>query len=211
MILKINHDHISTHKISQVVKCLREGGVIIYPTDTVYAIGCDAFNHKAVERVIDLKNAKKKGLNFSFACSDLSHLSEFATHVSTPIYKLMKQTLPGPYTYILTASSKVPTIFKAKKKTIGIRVPDNEIAKAIINELGNPLLTTSLLNEKDSIVEYETDAELIEEKFRKLVDMVVDGGPGGILASTIINCSGDHIIVEREGAGNLSMIDLICK
>lgn len=207
MLIKILPDHISEHKLKQVVQCLKDGGIIIYPTDTVYAIGCDLMNHKACERVIELKNARKKGLNFSLVCYDLSTLSEYAAQISTPVYKLMKQLLPGPYTFILPASSKLPGIFKAKKKTVGIRVPDNNIARAITQQLGNPILTTSLLND-DSILEYETDASVIEEKFRKRVDMVVDGGPGGVQPSTILEVNGNEIILVREGAGPIDSLQL---
>lgn len=205
MLVKILPDHISDHKLKQVVQCLKDGGIIIYPTDTVYAIGCDLLNHKACERMIELKNARKKGLNFSLVCHDLSSLSEYAAQISTPVYKLMKQLLPGPYTFILPASSKIPSIFKAKKKTVGIRVPDNAIARAIAQQLGNPILTTSLLND-DQILEYETDASIIEEKFRKRVEMVVDGGPGGIQPSTILEVKDSAITLVREGAGSIDTL-----
>ena len=200
MLIKIIPDHISEHKIKQVVACLKDGGIIIYPTDTVYAIGCDLLHHKACERMIELKNARKKGLNFSLICPDLSSLSDYTSQISTPVYKLMKQLLPGPYTFILPSSSKIPSIFKAKKKTVGIRVPNNPIALRIAEQLGNPILTTSLLND-DHILEYETDASVIEEKFRKRVDMVIDGGPGGIQPSTVLEINHTSITMIREGAG----------
>ncbi len=205
MLVKILPDHVSDHKLNQAVQCLKAGGIIIYPTDTVYAIGCDLMNHKACERMIELKNARKKGLNFSLVCADLSSLSEYAAQISTPVYKLMKQLLPGPYTFILPASSKLPSIFKAKKKTVGIRVPDNNIARALADQLGNPILTTSVLND-DQILEYETDASLIEEKFRKRVDMVIDGGPGGIQPSTILEVKGTAVTLIREGAGSIDTL-----
>ncbi len=207
MLVKILPDHISDHKLKQVVQCLKDGGIIIYPTDTVYAIGCDLMNHKACERVIELKNARKKGLNFSLVCSDLSSLSDYAAQLSTPVYKLMKQLLPGPYTFILPASNRLPSIFKAKKKTVGIRVPDNNIARALCEQLGNPILTTSLLN-NDTIIEYETDASIIEQKFRKRVEMVIDGGPGGIQPSTVIEIVNSKFTLIREGAGPVDMLQI---
>lgn len=207
MLIKLLPDHISEHKLNQIVQCLKDGGVIIYPTDTVYAIGCDLMNHKACERVIELKNARKKGLNFSLVCHDLSVLSEYTSQISTPIYKLMKQLLPGPYTFILPASSKLPSIFKAKKKTVGIRIPNNPIALAITKQLGNPILTTSLLND-DKILEYETDASEIEKTFRKRVDLVVDGGPGGIQPSTVLEVHGNEITLIREGAGSIDSLQI---
>ncbi len=202
MLLKIHPDRISDHKITEVVKCLQKGGIIIYPTDTVYGIGCDIFNHKAAERIMQLKRAKKKPIDFSFVCSDLSELSDYASKVDTPVYKLMRKALPGPFTFILKASKQVPKLFETKKKTIGIRVPDNSIVQAIIKSLGNPILSTSL-HDTNEVADYMTDPEEIEEKFRKLVDIVVDGGAGGNIPSTIIDCSGSEPILIRQGAGHL--------
>lgn len=208
MLLKIHPERISDHKIKHIVTALQSGAVIIYPTDTVYAIGCDIFHHKACQKVFEFKQAKKKGFNYSFVCGGLGQLSEFATHVNTPVYKLMKQVLPGPYTFILNASSKVPTIFKSVKKTIGIRVPDNPVTQAIVEALGNPLLSTSLYNDRDPVLEYETDPEIIHDTYGKRVDMVIDSGAGGLVASTVLDCTGAMIQVIREGAGDLSMLDM---
>lgn len=206
MLLKIIPEHQSEHKLQQVVDCLRKGGVIIYPTDTVYAIGCDIMNHKAAERVKQMKETKRKQMNFSFVCSDLSQLSIYASQIDTPIYKLMKRALPGPFTFILSASKQVPKIFDTKKKTIGIRVPNHPVALAIVEKLGNPILSTSLLDD-EHIGEYLTDAEEIEEKFRKRVDMVVDSGACGNTPSTVIDCTSGEPIVVREGAGNFNEIN----
>lgn len=202
MLLKIHPERISDHKIIEVVKCLQKGGVIIYPTDSVYAVGCDIFNHKASERIKQMKETKRKSMDFSFVCSDLSELSAYASQVDTPIYKLMKKAFPGPFTFILRASKQVPKIFETKKKTIGIRVPDNAIVQAIVKKLGNPILSTSLHDEND-IVGYMTDPEEIEIKFRKLVDIVVDGGAGGHIPSTVIDCSSNEPILIRQGLGHL--------
>ena len=202
MLLKIHPERISDHKIDEVVKCLQKGGVIIYPTDTVYGIGCDILSHKAAERIKKMKDTKKKKMEFSFVCSDLSQLSDYASQVDTPIYKMMRIAFPGPFTFILKASRQVPKLFETKKNTIGIRVPDNSIVQAIVRKLGNPLLSTSL-HDSNEITDYMTDAEDIEEKYRKLVDMVVDGGPGGNVPSTIIDCTGDEPVLIRQGAGHL--------
>ncbi len=202
MLFKIHPERISEHKIDEIVTCLRKGGVIIYPTDTVYAIGCDVHNHKATERIKDMKETKKKKMDFSFICSDLSQLSKYAVQVDTPTYKLMRKALPGPFTFILKASKEVPKLLETKKNTIGIRVPDNTIVQAIINKLGNPLLSTSL-HDDNEIADYMTDPEEIEVKFRKLVDMVVDGGAGHNVPSTVIDCTGDSPELVRQGAGHL--------
>lgn len=202
MLLKIHPERISEHKITEVVKCLQKGGIIIYPTDTVYGIGCDIFSHKAAERIMQLKRVKKKPMDFSFVCSDLSELSDYASKVDTPVYKLMRKAFPGPFTFILKASKQVPKLFETKKKTIGIRVPDHPVVQAIIKSLGNPILSTSL-HDTTEVADYMTDPEEIEEKFRKLVDIVVDSGAGGNVPSTIIDCSGNEPILIRQGAGHL--------
>ena len=189
-------------KIEYIVEIVRRGGVIIYPTDTVYGLGCDIFNGKAVERVRQIKGEKGKNLNMSFICYDLSHLSEYTRSVSTPLFKLMKKTLPGPFTFLLTASSKVPKILNTSKKTVGIRVPDNTIPREIVRLLGNPILTTSIVDD-DEVIEYSTDPELIYEKYRKVVDVVIDGGYGGNVASTVIDCTTDEFEVIREGKGDI--------
>lgn len=202
MLLKIITEHISEHKLMQAVECLLKGGVIIYPTDTVYAIGCDIKNHKASERVKAMKETKRKEMNFSFVCNDLSQLSQYAAQIDTSIYKLMKRALPGPFTFILPASKQVPKIFDTKKKTIGIRVPNHPVAQALVQRLGNPILSTSL-HDTNEVIYYMTDAELIEEKFRKKVDMVIDCGPCGNVPSTVIDCTGNEPIIVREGLGKL--------
>ncbi|MBV6646998.1 MAG: threonylcarbamoyl-AMP synthase [Cyclobacteriaceae bacterium] len=201
-LIKLYEKNTDLAKVGEIVEVLRQGGVIIYPTDTVYGFGCDIFNARAVERVKRLKGGKGKNTNLAFVCYDLSHLSEYARHVTTPIFKLMKKTLPGPYTYILEASSKVPKILNAKKKTVGIRVPDHNIPREIVRELGNPIVTTSI-HDEDEIIEYSTDPELIFEKFEKQVDIVIDGGYGHTMPSTIIDCTSDEPEVIRHGMGDI--------
>jgi tRNA threonylcarbamoyl adenosine modification protein (Sua5/YciO/YrdC/YwlC family) len=184
--------------IKQVAEILRKGGIIIYPTDTIYGLGCDIFQHKAIERICSIKNVDPQKAQLSFVCYDLSHLSEYAKQLSTPVYRTLKQYLPGPYTFILEASKQVPKILKAKKDTIGLRIPDNEIARCIVEELGNPILSASLPGE---YVEEYTDPEIIAEKFGKQVDVVIDGGIGGTVPSTIIDFTNDEAVVIREGLG----------
>lgn len=200
MLLKLYEKSPDQKVIQKVVDLLRNGGVIIYPTDTVYGIGCDITKARAVERVAWIKGIKPEKARFSFICSDLSHLSDFARHVDNNTFKLMKSSLPGPYTFILNASNQVPKSIKQKRKTVGIRIPDNNIILEIVRQLGNPILTTSL-KEDDEILEYPTDPELIAEEYRDLVDAVIDGGYGGIIPSTIIDCSGDEPVLIREGLG----------
>lgn len=202
MLLEIHPQNPDPRKIKQVVECLNDGGVIIYPTDTVYSFGCDILNNKAIERVARLKNLRADKANFSIVCYDLSHITEYSKQMSNPVFKLMKSVLPGPYTFILEAGKNIPKIFSEKKKTIGIRVPDNNIARAIVKEFERPIIASSVL-EEDDILEYASDPELIHEKFEKLVDMVIDGGAGGLEVSTILNCTDDEIEVIREGKGRL--------
>ena len=199
--IKLYAENPDPRRIRQIVEILKGGGVIIYPTDTVYGIGCDIFNTKALEKVKTLKNLKGKNLNLSFICYDLSHLSNYTRHVSTPVFKLMKKTLPGPYTFILQASGKVPKILNAKKKTVGIRVPDNNIPRDIVNSLGNPIITTSI-HDEDEILDYSTDPELILEKFKGKVDVVIDGGYGGITPSTIVDFTSGEPVLIRQGLGD---------
>ncbi len=200
MIKKIYTKNPNSRDISKVVEILRNGGVIIYPTDTVYGMGCDIHNHKAVERVAQIKGLRLEKANFSIICSDLSHLSNYARQVDNNTFKLMKKHLPGPYTFILNASNKVPKIFTNKKKTIGIRVPDNNIIIEIVKELGSPILTTSIRDE-DEIIKYITDPELIHEKYKETVDYVIDGGFSSNQPSTIVDCTGSEPVIMREGAG----------
>ncbi len=192
-------------KISQVIDVLQKGGVIIYPTDTVYGMGCDIFNQKAIERIGLIKGVKPKKEHFSFICYDLSNISEYTRSLSTPVFKLMKKALPGPFTFILAANNKVPKLLNSKKKTVGIRVPDHSIPRLLVKELGQPILTTSIRDE-DDVIEYSTDPELIYEKYKDLVDVVIDGGYGNNVASTVVDCSSDQIEVLREGLGEISEI-----
>ncbi len=200
MFLEIFPHNMDMRKMQKVVDCLKSGGLIIYPTDTVYGLGCDIYNKEAVEKICRIKNVKPEKMNFSFICYDLSHISDFTVSVDTPTYKLMKRCLPGPYTFILKANNTIPKLFKNNKKTVGIRVPDNEIARTIVQELGHPILTTSVHHE-DDIIDYITDASAIYERYENLVDIVIDGGIGGYKPSTIIDCTGDEPVVLREGAG----------
>jgi len=202
MIVKLYENNPDPKVVLEVVELLEKGGVIIYPTDTVYGIGCDITKARAVERVARIKGVKPEKANFAFICSDLSHLSDYAKQVDNNTFKLMKAYLPGPYTFILNASSNVPKILKQKKKTVGIRVPDNNIILEIVRKLGHPILTTSL-KEDDEILEYSTDPEIIHDEYKDLVDLVIDGGYGGLIPSTILDCTGDEPVLVREGLGNI--------
>lgn len=186
----------------QVVNCLRNGGVVIIPTDTVYAYACDLFNPLALEKLRRLKNEKERKFNFSLLCHDLGHLTDFAVQVDTPTFRILNKALPGPYTFILKASSQVPKIFQVKKKTVGIRVPDNDVTRMIIKELGNPLLCTSLKS-TDSTSPYLTDPKIIDQQFGDMVNYVIDGGIGGTVPSTVVDCTGSEPVVVREGKGQL--------
>ncbi len=205
MLLKIYDENPNPKDIQKVVECLKNGGVIIYPTDTIYGIGCDILNHKSVERISEIMNIKKDKTMFSFICSDLSHLSDFSKPLSNTVFKVMKRVLPGPYTFILNANNNVPKLLSSKKKTVGIRVPDNNIIREIIRELGNPILSKSI-NDEDEIVEYTTDPELIYERYGDLVDIVIDGGYGDNQPSTVLDCTGDDIEIIREGKGIVDFI-----
>lgn len=202
MLLKIYNENPNPRDIRKVVDVLREGGIIIYPTDTVYGLGCDITNQKAVEKVAQYKGIKIEKANFSFICSDLSHLSDYTKPISNTVFKLMKKNLPGPFTFILEANNNVPHYFKGKKKTVGIRVPDNNIIREIVYELGNPILSTSIRDE-DEILEYTTDPELIYEKFQDIADVVIDGGYGELVPSTVVDCTGNAIEIVREGKGEI--------
>lgn len=201
MFIRLFEDNPNTREILKVVEILEKGGVIIYPTDTVYAIGCDIYNVKAVQRVAQLKGVKPEKVNFSMICRDLSNISEYAK-VGNEVFKAMKRALPGPFTFILNATSKLPNVLMNRRKTIGIRVPDNPIVMAIVEELGHPLLTTSVRDE-DDVIEYMTDPELIYEKYEQLVDAVIDGGYGQNVASTVVDCTGGTIDIIRQGLGEL--------
>ena len=202
MIIQIHPDNPNPRKIKQVIECLKNGGVIVYPSDTVYGIGCDIFNKKAVERVAKIKGINIKKNNFSFICSDLSHISDFTKQIDNPTYKLMKRNLPGPFTFILNSNNSIPKLFKITKKTIGIRVPNHNIPLEIVSQLGNPIITTSVKDE-DKILEHSTDPGLIYEKLKHLVDIVIDGGYTGNKPSTIVDCTNTDFEILRQGKGKL--------
>ena len=205
MLIQIHPDNPDKRKIDFVISILKKGGIIIYPTDTVYSMACDLTSRKAVERMAQIKGIKVEKADFSLICYDLSHISDFTVQFSNPIYKMMNRALPGPFTFILNANTNIPKLFKSHKKTIGIRVPDNNIARTIVQELGNPLISTSV-HDEDEILEYITDPELIHEKYENIVDVVIDGGYGKNEASTIVDCTGEEPIIIREGIGNLSLL-----
>lgn len=202
MLLRINPDKPNYDEIAKVVECLRDGGVIIYPTDTVYGIGCDIYKQRAVERVCKIKGIDPQKANFSFICSDLSQLSDFTKPINTATYKVMKKALPGPFTFILEANNNVPKLFRSKKKTVGIRIPDNIICLEIVKQLGNPIMSTSV-HDDDELIEYTTDPELIYEKYKNLVDIVIAGGYGNNEASTIVDCTTNEFTILRQGLGDL--------
>ncbi len=202
MLIQLFPDNIDMRKMKQVVDTLKKGGLVIYPTDTVYGLGCDIYNKEAVEKICRIKGIKPEKMNFSFICSDLSHISDYTLNLDTPVFKLMKRCLPGPFTFILKANNNIPKLFKNNKKTIGIRVPDNKISRTIVQELGNPIITTSVHHE-DDIIDYITDPNAIYERYENLVDIVIDGGMGGYHPSTIIDCTGEEPVLVREGLGKL--------
>ncbi len=201
--IKLYPENPELKKIQQIVECLKDGGIVIYPTDTIYGLGCDIHNKKAMERLHQIKGVKIGKADFSFICYDLSHIAEYAK-VNTATFKIMKKALPGPFTFILSASNKVPKMLDTPKKTVGIRVPDNNIPRMIVKELTNPIITSSIKDD-DIVIEYSTDPELIYEKFEKLVDIVIDGGYGQIIPSTIVNCTLDEPEIIRQGLGDLSL------
>ncbi len=198
MFLQLHPDNPNPRNVKTIIECLQDGGIIIYPTDTIYGLGCDIYNQKAVERIARIKNVDFKKIHLSFICADLSDLSKYTKSISTPLYRTLKQYLPGPFTFILPASKEVPKILQNKKNTIGLRIPDNNICSTLINELGRPILSTSLPGE---MVEEYTDPELMYENFQNLVDIVVDGGMGGMIPSTIIDCTTDNYEIIRQGKG----------
>ncbi|RXG15887.1 translation factor SUA5 [Leeuwenhoekiella aestuarii] len=201
--IKLYDENPNERDIKRIVEVLKNDGVIIYPTDTVYGLGCDITSNRALERVAQLRGIKLAKANFSFVCEDLSNLSDYTRQIDTPTFKLLKRALPGPYTFILQGNNNLPTVFK-KKKTVGIRVPDNTIARAIVRHLGNPIISTSIYDE-DDVIEYTTDPELILEKWDKLVDVVVDGGYGGNIPSTVIDLTSGEAVLIREGKGDLTI------
>ena len=201
-LIRIYPENPDPRRIREVAECLRNGGVVIYPTDTVYGLGCDIHNTRAVEKVARIKGVKPQKNDFSFICYDLSHIADYA-RVSNAAFKLMKKALPGPFTFILEANNHVPKLLNTNKKTVGIRVPDNDIPRFFVRELGNPIITTSIKDD-DEVIEYSTDPELIFEKFQHLVEIVVDGGYGGNVGSTIVDATTDEFEIMREGLGDLS-------
>jgi tRNA threonylcarbamoyl adenosine modification protein (Sua5/YciO/YrdC/YwlC family) len=198
MLVQIHPENPQPRLIKQVVECLKDGGIIIYPTDTIYGLGCDIRQQKAIERICVIKNIDPQKAQLSFICRDLSHLSDYTQSIDTPLYRMLKNYLPGPYTFILPASKMVPRILQSKKNTIGLRIPDNVICQHILDALGNPLLSTSLPGE---MVEEYTDPEIIYERFQNQVDFVIDGGAGGMVPSTIIDCTREEWTVTRQGLG----------
>ncbi|HTE23020.1 L-threonylcarbamoyladenylate synthase [Flavitalea sp.] len=198
MLLPLHPQNPQPRNIKTIVETLRKGGVIVYPTDTIYGLGCDIFHPEAIERICRIKNVDPQKAQLSFVCYDLSDMSQYTRSLSTPLYRLIKSHLPGPYTFILPASKEVPKLLKSKKNTVGLRIPDNLVALSIVKELGHPILSATLPGE---MVEEYTDPELIHANFHKLVDIVVDGGIGGTVPSTIIDCTGDEPVVTRLGLG----------
>lgn len=202
--IKIYNENPNPKEITKVVKVLRAGGLIIYPTDTVYGLGCDITNNKALEKIAKLRGVKLEKANFSFICYDLSNLSQYVKNVETSVYKILKRALPGPFTFILAGNNNLPKVFK-KKKTVGIRIPDNNIAREIVKELGNPIISTSI-HDEDDVIEYTTDPELILEKWGDKVALVIDGGYGDNHPSTVIDLSDGAIEIIREGKGDISIL-----
>lgn len=202
MLLKIHPQNPNPREINRVIECLASGGIIIYPTDTVYGMGCDIHKPKAVERICNIKGIDCEKANFSFICHDLSHLADFTKPISTSVYKVMRKTLPGPFTFILEANANVPKIFKSRKKTVGIRIPDNAICLELVKRLGNPIMSTSV-HDDDKIVDYTTDPEQIHDRYKKLVDIVIDGGMGNNQPSTVLDCTNGGFTILRQGLGVL--------
>ena len=202
MLIEIHPDNPEPRKITEVVNCLRKGGVIIYPTDTIYSIGCDLRNKKAIEKVARLKGVRLRKAQFSLICYDLSSIGDYTKQFDRSVFKAMNKALPGPYTFILNAGNKVPKLFETNKKEVGIRIPDNNIARQVVHELGNPIIATSV-HDDDEILEYTTDPSLIHEKYENMVDLVIDGGYGKNNPSTIVDCTDGEINVIREGIGSI--------
>lgn len=202
-LIKLYEENPNEKQIQEIVKVLRNGGLIIYPTDTVYGLGCDINNTRALEKIAQLRGVKLEKANFSFVCESLSNVSDYVKQMDTATFKILKRSLPGPYTFILEGNNNMPSAFK-KKKTLGLRVPDNNITRAIVRELGNPIISTSIRDE-DEVIEYTTDPELIFEKWENLVDIVVDGGYGGNIPSTVIDLTQGEPLLIREGKGSLEI------
>lgn len=201
MLLQIHPENPEPRKIKKVVEILKNDGVIIYPTDTIYGLGCSIYSHKAMERICRIKNIDPEKANLSFICSDLSNISDFTRPISTPVFKLMKRLLPGPFTFLLNANNELPKLLKNKKKTVGIRVPNSPIVRSIVDELNAPLLSSSIKIIEDNFLEYPTDPQEIYKQYHHQVDLIIDGGYGGNIASTIIDCTGDSPVLNRKGLG----------
>ena len=204
MLIKIYPDNPNEKVIQQVVDVLKKGGIIIYPTDTVYGMGCDISNSKAIDKICKIRGIKPEKANFSFICYDLSHISDFTRQIDNETYRVIKKALPGPFTFIFNANKNVPKLLSSNKKTVGIRVPDNAIAREIVKMLGNPIISTSI-HDDDEIIEYSTDPELIHEKYEDVVDLVIDGGYGDNEPSTIVDCSEGAFEIIRQGKGDLDL------
>ncbi|OFX70997.1 MAG: threonylcarbamoyl-AMP synthase [Bacteroidetes bacterium GWE2_29_8] len=203
MLIEIHKDNPNERSLKDIVECLKNGGVIIYPTDTVYALGCDISNNKAIEKIAKIKGVKVDKTNFSIICNDLSHISDYCKPINNNVFRVMKKALPGPFTFILKANNNVPRLLESRKKTIGIRIPDNNIARTLVRMLDNPIITTSIHHD-DEIIEYLTEPYEMYEKYDNLVDYVIDGGVGGNVPSTVVDCSEDNFTVIREGKGDIN-------
>ena len=205
MLVKIYPENPNPRAIEQVVEVLKKGGIIIYPTDTVYGLGCDITNQRAIEKICRLRGIKPDKANFSFICSDLRHISDYIKPIDTTTFRVLKKALPGPFTFIFNANNNVPKLLSSNKKTVGIRVPDNAIAREIVLQLGNPILSTSI-HDDDDVIEYSTDPELIHEKYEETVDIIVDGGYGDNIPSTVVDCTSGDFEIIRQGKGDLESI-----
>ena len=205
MLIEINPNNQDPRLIEQVAETLRKGGIIIFPTDTVYAMGCDLYNKKALNKLATLKGIQLRKANFSIICSSLSSLSEYTKHVDRPTYKLLNKSLPGPFTFILQAANEIPRLFDTNKKEVGIRIPNNDILLKVVEELGNPIATTSLHDDEDEILEYFVDPYEIYQRYDDKVDIIIDGGYGNLEASTVVDCTGNEAIVLRQGIGEIDL------
>lgn len=203
MFIRLYENNPNEKIIQQVVDVLKQGGIIIYPTDTVYGLGCDITQPKAIEKIAKLRGIKLEKANFSFICYDLSHISDYIKPIDTATFRVLKKALPGPFTFIFNASNQVPKLLNSNKKTVGIRVPNNSIARNIVKALGNPILSTSI-HDEDEVIEYSTDPELIYQKYQETVDLVIDGGYGDNIASTVVDCTGGQFEIIRQGKGIIS-------
>ena len=204
-LLRIHPENPEIKKINRVVEVLRQGGVVIYPTDTVYGIGCDLMNKQGLSNLLKIKGLKAKKLNFSFLCTDLSQISEYTKPIPNQVFKTMKKCLPGPFTFLLPANSHLPKILDQSKRTVGVRVPDNNIVAALVSHLGNPIISASI-KDQDEIIEYTTDPSIICDDYGNLVDCIIDGGLGGNEPSTVVDCAQGDVILVREGAGDIDLL-----